>query len=239
MYFQKPPLGTQLDWSNPLNDGVVLHLAMNEGNGDVVQDLSMNGHHGTLKNMAFPPTAASGWNPGQTGIGLNFDGTNDYVDCENDLKTSSAITVSALLYPRDLTVGNDFYVDKDTTFRLYQYTNDGRLRMNLYSAAASFATISSVGTLKQDAWQHILFTWDKAIDGGYGHIYWNGNETTYHSRVVLTADININTNNLYLMLVGTTYSNGSIDQVRIQNRSWTAKEAKNYAINPWQVYLDE
>ena len=35
------------------------------------------------------------------------------------------------------------------------------------------------------------------------------------------------------------YFNGSIDQVRIYNRAWSAKEVKDYAINPWQVYLDE
>ena len=38
MHLQKPMLGTQLDWSNPLNDGCVLHLAMNEAHGDHLND---------------------------------------------------------------------------------------------------------------------------------------------------------------------------------------------------------
>jgi predicted GH43/DUF377 family glycosyl hydrolase len=83
MWYQKPPLGTPLDWGNPLNDEAVLAFAMNEGHGDKVEDLSLNGNHGTLKNFAFPPTATSGWNLGEDGIGLKSDGVDDYIEVDS------------------------------------------------------------------------------------------------------------------------------------------------------------
>jgi len=32
---------------------------------------------------------------------------------------------------------------------------------------------------------------------------------------------------------------GIIDQPRVQSRAWSAKEVMDYAMNPWQVYLDD
>lgn len=77
---QKPPLGVQIDWSKPITRGLIGCLLFTEGGGDKVYDLSGHGNTGTLTNMAFPPTASSGWNPGKTGPALAFDGNNDYVE---------------------------------------------------------------------------------------------------------------------------------------------------------------
>ena len=93
MLMQKPPLGTPLDWDNPLNDDLVFAYALNEAHGDEVQDLSTNGNHGTLKNFAFPPTADSGWNPGRTGAGLNFDGVDDCIDVDSKPSPLSDFTL--------------------------------------------------------------------------------------------------------------------------------------------------
>jgi hypothetical protein len=41
--------------------GLVGHWKMNVNSGIVLPDLSGNGNHGTLTNMANPPTATSGW----------------------------------------------------------------------------------------------------------------------------------------------------------------------------------
>ena len=101
MFLQKPMLGTQLDWSNPLNDGVVLDLLMNEGHGDIVHDLSGYGNHGTLHGFDFPPTRASGWNPGMDGFCLTFDAANDVINCGNNpsLSPSDAMTLDVLAKP--------------------------------------------------------------------------------------------------------------------------------------------
>lgn len=81
--FQKPPLGVEVDWSNPITEGLVGCWLFNEGGGDKVYDSSGNGNTGTLTNMAFPSTIASGWNSGKDGIGLKFDGSNDYISVDD------------------------------------------------------------------------------------------------------------------------------------------------------------
>ena len=55
-WIQKPPLGIQIDWSNPITKGLVGCWLFNEGSGDKVYDLSGNGNTGTLTGMAFPST---------------------------------------------------------------------------------------------------------------------------------------------------------------------------------------
>jgi len=124
MWFQKPPLGTPLDWENPLNDGTALALAMNEGHGDHLQDLSMNGNHGKLNGFAFPPTVASGWNPGQTGVGLNFDGTNDVIGCGNasSVKIYNG-TISALIKTDDAGAGYRGIILKTNAFSIFCVDN--------------------------------------------------------------------------------------------------------------------
>ena len=98
MFLQKPMLGTQLDRSDSLNNPV-LDLLFNEGHGDRVNDLSGYGNHGTLHGFDFPPSRTSGWNPGMDGVGLNFDGIGDYIDCgANPSLNLQIMTLSALIF---------------------------------------------------------------------------------------------------------------------------------------------
>jgi hypothetical protein len=103
-WIQKPPLGVQIDYIYPLAKGHVGYWLLNEGGGDKVYDLSGYNNHGTLNNMAFPSTVTSGWNPCLDGIGLNFDGINDYINCGNDhsLDITDAITIEAWVKPNEL-----------------------------------------------------------------------------------------------------------------------------------------
>jgi len=75
-YQQKPMLGQQIDWNNPLTKGLVGCWLMNEGAGNIVQDLSGNGNTGT-----FMGTVA--WTAGNHGSAISLDGTNSYVTCGN------------------------------------------------------------------------------------------------------------------------------------------------------------
>lgn len=50
---------------------------LDEGSGDLTEDISGNENHGTLMSA---PT----WIPGQFGGALAFDGSSAYVNCGND-----------------------------------------------------------------------------------------------------------------------------------------------------------
>lgn len=71
----KPPLGTQIDWSDPINRGLVGYWLMNEGAGTRVNDLSGNSHAGTITGAV--------WTAREFGSCLRYDGTGDYVNIPN------------------------------------------------------------------------------------------------------------------------------------------------------------
>jgi len=238
MLMQKPPLGTPLDWENPLNDGTVLALAMNEGHGDHLQDLSMNGNHGKLKNFAFPPTAASGWNPGQTGIGLNFDGGDDHITIptNGNMPKFQQMSISCIFK----TSANDAYLvagseySGDGANRPYHIwiTDVGGLYFTVNIGGTSY-NVESAATYTDNKNHHVAGVYD----GGCMYLYADG--ALVGSNDTMSGGIDTSTAALNIGGWGpTTYRmfNGPIDQPRIQSRAWSAKEVKDYAINPWQVY---
>jgi hypothetical protein len=251
MHLQKPMRGTPLDWSNPLNKGLRMHIAMNEGHGDKVQDLSMNGNHGTLNNFAFPSTVASGWNPGRTGVVPKFDGVDDYVDCgNNESLNTDHLTLSAWFNPT--TGGFDdskpiiqkalsSHVDPYYQYSLNYINRAGMDQLNFHITVGGTRHDIAKGNsgVISDAWNQIAATYD----GITAMMYLNGQ--AIHSASPCSG--NITQYNGYLNIGA--YSNlaktsdyvfkGSIDQPRVLNRGMTAKEILNYHINPWQVYLDE
>jgi len=233
MILNKPPLGVPLDWSNPLNDGLRLHLAMNEGHGDKVYDLSGYGNHGTLKNMAFPPTVASGWNPGRNGVALQFDGNNDYIDCGNDesLNITDAITVEAwvnMLY--DGYGGNIICKGSDWSSWYFNIQNtSGNLRIYFYDNTGKYYIIKKL--LPKNRWVHVVMTYDNTNS----YLYYDGIE---QSPEIIENGGRLVSNNDDL-IIGNSIFHGSINEVRIYNRVLSAAEIRERYINPYGVYLDE
>jgi hypothetical protein len=233
MHFSKPPLGTPLDWGNPLNDETAMALAMNEGHGDKVQDISMNGNHGTLNNFAFPPTVNSGWNPGQTGVGLRFDGGGDTIECENraSLGAINEFTISIILNMFD--DSHDGFiniVDKGTNYKIVWRSADNIIYLQWTDNTDTIRYFLSSTSFDLSVNYKIAFV---MRFGATSHLYIDGvSDSTYNNTEINKGE---NANNL---LIGDEI-NGIIDQPRIQSRAWSAKEVRDYAINPWQVYLDE
>lgn len=241
-WYQKPPLGTPLDWENPLNKGTVMALAMNEGNGDKVQDLSLNGNHGTLNNFAFPPTAASGWNPGQTGIGLNLDGGNDHVNYGNSkvFDFNGELTVSALFNASSIAsnyhtiISKGWAVASGHSWSLVVRSGTSYFFIRKADNSGYHALQFTDPSLHE--WHSIVVT---AAQNDKLVVYMDG---VQNNETPVTTGFYNSVKNVKIGEVdyGTTYSFvGSIDQPRVMNRVWAAKEVKDYAINPWQVYLDE
>ena len=239
MHFQKPILGTQLDWSNPLNDGCVMHLGLLEGHGDKVQDLSMKRNHGTLNGFAFPPTVASGWNPGQTGVGLNFDGSSDYIDCGNDasLDITDEITVSVLVK----TKGSSSRVTPGVISK--RTDGFGLIWMNQAEDTVYARIYQSDGTsintdaflISQNVFHNIVLKADNSDNKV--RIYLDSIEQG--TAKAYDGTIKTGTSDLLVGKQSVDYFNGSISDVRIHNRALSAKEVLDYYINPYSVYLDE
>jgi len=251
MWTSKPLLGTPLDWGNPLNKDLALHLAMNEGHGDKVQDLSMNGNHGMMSGFAFPPTTASGWNPGQTGIVPILDGVDDYIDCGNNPSLGDGSGVFSAGCLLDYIAG-----DQQLFGNLIDNINGWGLEIRNSKISLGIKDTPEPGhwlghgddTLVGGNRYHLAFVYNH--DGNYPDMYVNGRKQIVTEQLSYGVYMGLSgfaTGGNAIRVGGgmgifsstVNYTTGIVDQPRIMNRAWSAKEIMNYAINPWQVYLDE
>ena len=218
-WLQKPPLGTPINWSHPSAKGLVGFWVFQEGGGDLVNDLSGNANHGTLKSMAFPPTTVSGWNPGKFGSCLFFDGSNDYVDCGNDssLDITGAITIETWVKANTI-VAYDTIVRKTSayTFRLYEG------KPELYMWGLTDTNTISATILNTGQWYHLVY-----IDGIL--------DITDDS----SGSIAISADDLVIGIRRGTLGSlwdGQIDQVRIYNRALSEAEILDSYLDPFGMF---
>ncbi len=88
--------------------------------------------------------------------------------------------------------------------------------------------------LDTSRWYHLAGTYD----GSDVKMYLGGVEID--SDPAALGDLNLTANDVHVGGEGAIDNfDGNIDQPRLHNRTWSAKEVRDYAINPWQVYLDE
>ena len=131
----KPVLGSQLRFGHPLSKGLVGLWLMNEGSGNIVQDLSGNGNTGTFVNT---PT----WVAGKYGQAIELSsGTTDRIEVSTSRFNLSAGAIECrfrcgLNYDDGLThdlfdtsVNNDLLIWKHSNNTTYLYT-DGTHRGN-------------------------------------------------------------------------------------------------------------
>ncbi len=76
-----------------LRRGLAAHYPLHEGQGEVVSDLSDHRHAGSVHGAT--------WVTGQNGAALDFDGSREWVDCEDEIATRlpGPLTVSAWVRP--------------------------------------------------------------------------------------------------------------------------------------------
>jgi hypothetical protein len=111
---------------------------------------------GVLVSIEVGPTAA------QTGYALDFDGTDDYVETEDDIDVTGALTIEAWIRPdafggriiSNRASGTSFGYELDT----YE---PGFVRLTADAYAVVWADISAW----QGQWVHVAVTWEGPPDG--------------------------------------------------------------------------
>jgi len=216
----KPFCGIQLNRTHPLARGLVGCWLMNEGGGNKVFDLSGNRNTGTLTNMAFPPTATSGWNPGKFGSALAFDGTNDYVDC-GAVKPTGSITIAGWF---KTTSGSEHAIISTITTanKGYALSVSPRLWLYIYGTTTCYKK-STDTTLNNGKWRFVAGVYDSSaltltlyIDGIVAAGTLSG---TVPSAIGVGQNATIGYG-----AAGFNYFNGTIDDLQIWNRALTASE---------------
>jgi len=217
-----------LTGSTSLRTGLVGEWRFDEGYGTIAYDASDQENNGTI-------TGATWTSSGKYGKALVFDGVNgtsgSRVDSNLVYKSNNAFTLSAWIKPK--TTGSfkiimGSYIGDNVDAGLI-LMSDNRFSFHEYSTESvdRNPVISPVDTIQLNQWQHVAATYD------------NGDIILYHNGIkVGEGNYNLGGSNNHV-IIGSAKSNslnrgfnGTIDEVRIYNRTLTQDEITslyNYA----------
>lgn len=166
----KPPLGTQIDWSDPINRGLVGYWLMNEGAGDRIYDLSGNGRTGTI--------TAGTWAAGPDGPCLAFTQASSSNISLGDLKGlegEAAITLAGWFRSNEnanASVADNIWKKSGsgTDTLAVSWDQSDYIPFSLTNAAEARVTVNSNPIKNWLTWHFITCVYD----GAYLYVYVDG-----------------------------------------------------------------
>jgi hypothetical protein len=172
------------------------------------------------------------WTSGEIGGALNFDGVNDYVSVPDasNLDNTSALTISFWVKPTILDGSPRGIVSKRTAsgsqdaYSVFFYTGN-KIHVDIDTGNNRFSTNTVFLT---NTWYHVVVTYDGTLaSAGRVNVYVNG--ALDKTATETSASIPNYASGLTLGKLGgtTSYFAGSLDDVRIYNRAFTATEVGN------------
>jgi glucose/arabinose dehydrogenase/PKD repeat protein/fibronectin type 3 domain-containing protein len=203
--------------------GLVAGWNFDEGSGTSTEDVTGNGNQATLRN-------SPSWTGGKYGSALTFDNINDFLTIPNSgtLNISgNAMTFSAWVNPLagggDQVVFAKFY-NSSMASPYYQYALElqgGRVPVFLIGTPDGITGASMGDTLPLGQWSHVA----GVFDGSRVQFYLNG---TLVSSPDLAATIVQRGTPLQLGadVAPSQFLNGTLDDVRIYNRTLTGAEIR-------------
>ena len=203
--------------------GLMASYGFEETNGTLAMDASGNANTGTLVNGAARAA-------GKNGIGLSFDGVNDYLSIPNSPTldiSGTSLTVSMWIYPQALSSGDSLVIGKfwnqvDMNSPTYQYgleltgggtpdfyigTNSGLLRSTM------------AGTLAFNKWTNLAVV----FNGTEARFYRNGTLINVNP-MAASIQARGNSVNIGADVRPSQFHKGLIDDVRIYNRTLNQSE---------------
>ena len=186
--------------------------SLNERVGSVAHDSSDNANDGTLQG-------GPNWVAGKIGGGLEFDGTDDHVDCGNDesLNITGEITIAAWVHPTG--PGDSDYprvVDKsngtggaDPGYKLYLRSAENYL----VTLSGGGVYLNSSSSLDLNAWNYVVYT----TDGTQRKLFLNDAWEVWDETTLPVES----SNPLFIgnSPAGARHFEGILDEVRVYNRA--------------------
>lgn len=230
---QKPPVGSQLNWGDPINNGIRGCWLLNESGGTNAFDIARK-YKGTLTNG---PT----WSNGKFGNALSFDASNDSLNMgtadDSMLKENEAFTFSCWMYPKTLGQSNagapfDRSADGGSFTARLIATNAIRFRIG---GGTVLTRLTSNNAFVFNAWSHFVITHDGSVTAANCHIYINGVETTY---ATTTNGATPTDNSASSVIIGNrvdslTTWDGFLDNIRIYGRQLSPSEVRRLFEEPF------
>jgi len=232
----KPPLGTQLDRSDPINRGLDALWAMREGAGSLLHDASGRGRDVTLYGDAQ-------FSMGRFGRCLQLDGVGDYgQQAATDYDyVGHDWSVSAWLCPAAFASGvSPYYIQVvvgrnvgDTTngYWALRVSSSGKTQLMFRSGGANHSC-DSPGGITLGQWVHVV------------GVVRGSTMTLYHDGVLVATTTGVPTTAYTLssgLRIGrsgntgsyTYYFDGKLDAVSLYDRALTAAEVAELSRDPF------
>lgn len=244
----KPPLGSSVDWSHPINRLLVGCWLFNEGAGVNVFDLSRKGATGVMTNMGGSST--SGWTAHRFGKGLAFDGTNDYVTMGNlpqfDFNRTDPFSVSCWVRQTFSSLTFSVIVGKqDTAGSSTGWALSSRAKNDAVTPAWGASLRGNTAAHVLDCrfypkandllWHHLVMTFDGSSDVNGFKLYQDGvaltleiNKNESYASCITSVPFQIGARNALSPWLG-----GNIENVRVYKRNLSQAEAVALYRNPY------
>ncbi|MBI2547602.1 MAG: hypothetical protein HYW23_04125 [Candidatus Aenigmarchaeota archaeon] len=212
----------------PTDDGLLAYWSFSEGTGTATYDKSPYGYDGTLTNFDF--NSSSNWASGKYGNALMFDGRNDYV-IASSVPTGNAITIAAWINDTNTTSYKDVISKgsaNDYELRIDNPSEGGKLscfiRINNTIEGSGNGRISSPSVLSLNTWHFVACSYDNVTQ--VKNLYVDGQLVTVQTNII--GNLTNSNNNVYIGANGGTLNfwNGTMDEVRIYNRSLSYDEIR-------------
>ncbi len=207
---------------------LVAYWRFNESSGTSAVDETSNNHDGTLNNMTDDDWVSSTAPIG--GYALDFDGSDDYVDCGDhddfsfgNSSSDNPFTIEAWIKMDDAT--NFVVLSKGEAWTTYEYyfgeTNSDKFELTLRDnseAATIGRSYNTALTSYEGKWIHLSSTYDGSKSSSGIKIYMNGQriDDTDVNNGSYTAMENLS-GSVYIGRYKADLGNGLIDEVRIWN----------------------
>lgn len=226
MFNQKPPVGSVINRSHPLSQGLVHCMLMNESGGMNALDYAKGSVYGLQGDATL------------NNDGLYCPGVNGAISITSIKATDNmfSYTLVARVKPKTPAT-NDRIFDKN---RWYLLIGNSNAITSLRTAGSTHATSTSVGGIIPNG---VSTNVAAVFDGNTNLIslYKNGKEVSYATQTVgVPAYIGDQGTNIHIgrSNIGGAYWDGEIHYAYVYNRALSAQEIASLHENPYQMIQD-
>jgi len=203
--------------------GLVAYYPFDEGTGTVAHDRSGNGNHGKI-------IGGVNWVQGEFGAALDFGGVDGYVDCGADESLNIAQRGTLMIWCRPTVVHGGiagWVIDTSWEGARLLFSVDtwhpGANTIGCMADGEEYQDFGGYGSLAQDVWSHVAYTFDGKIIG----VYLNGVLMTTHVQPVTPVIEGVNLwigKSLGVSRNDQDHFHGMLDELRIFNRALSSAE---------------
>lgn len=152
--------------------GLVAHYKLDETSGTIAEDSSLFRNDGTMTGGL---DASNDRIDGPVNTALSFDNSDDDISLGQnttfDFSDTNAFTISAWVYPEagsdgGTIFGRGFSTSSSANYAYYfeRYSpNPSRWLSTVSSGSGSTGSVSPIGTVDENQWQHMTTTWNGSI----------------------------------------------------------------------------